>query len=114
MVAPRWWRAVACAAIAFAELPVHCSVEQVVGEWRFHLSPAAPQRSSCGHVRPDDPRKEPRELGPQSAKWSVLLDQDHALSEGTVGAWTMAADALRRLGARLPLRGALGLHPAPG
>jgi hypothetical protein len=44
-------------------------------------------------VRPDDPRKEPRELGSQGAKWSVLLDQDHALSEGTVGAWTMAADA---------------------
>ena len=44
-------------------------------------------------MRPDDPRKEPRELGSQGAKWSVLLDQDHALSEGTVGAWTMAADA---------------------
>merc|ERR1719460_1062902 len=84
--------ALAVAVAVVAELPVHCSLEQVVGEWVFRLSAPAAQRSACGHRRPDDPRAEPRDFR-GAEKWSVLLDQDHALSEWEVGEWSMAADA---------------------
>jgi hypothetical protein len=47
------------AAVALADLPVHCLRSQVVGEWTFHLSPPSATRSSCGHKRPDIPEQQP-------------------------------------------------------
>eukprot|EP00392_Amoebophrya_sp_AT5.2_P000883 g885.t1 len=41
------------------DLPVHCLRHQIEGDWEFTLSPPSPDRSSCGHERPDNERREP-------------------------------------------------------
>lgn len=43
----------------FADLPVHCLRHEIVGQWEFIMSPPSSQRSSCGHERPDNPKKQP-------------------------------------------------------
>eukprot|EP00448_Togula_jolla_P015155 CAMPEP_0170592184 /NCGR_PEP_ID=MMETSP0224-20130122/12794_1 /TAXON_ID=285029 /ORGANISM="Togula jolla, Strain CCCM 725" /LENGTH=573 /DNA_ID=CAMNT_0010916083 /DNA_START=64 /DNA_END=1785 /DNA_ORIENTATION=+ len=81
-----------------ADLPVHCLRHQVVGEWRFFLGPLQPQRSSCGHARPDVEEKQPgRELVSQQgdvSQMTVTMENPHraVTDSDTVGTWTMIYD----------------------
>jgi len=47
------------AAIAVADLPVHCTRSQVLGEWSLFLGTPSADRTSCGHKRPDAPHGQP-------------------------------------------------------
>ena len=35
-----------------ADLPVHCTGDEIFGDWTFHLGPAFPSPHLCGHHRP--------------------------------------------------------------
>lgn len=77
------------------DLPVHCLRHQVVGDWDFFLGPSGPQRSSCGHRRPDDEAKQPPvSLSEVTDRKQVSLRSPNvattALDEN--GRWTMIYD----------------------
>jgi cathepsin C len=84
--------------LAQADLPVHCLRHQVVGDWEFTLSPLQSKRSSCGHLKPDDPNSQPHmkyleSLGSLSKRKMTLRDPDTASDEdGASGTWTMIYD----------------------
>mmetsp|Transcript_44136 Transcript_44136/g.116669 ORF Transcript_44136/g.116669 Transcript_44136/m.116669 type:complete len:638 (-) Transcript_44136:59-1972(-) len=53
----------ACLRLAAADLPVHCLLQDVAGEWNFHVGPAVPTRApdggpavipTCGHHIPNN------------------------------------------------------------
>mmetsp|Transcript_62320 Transcript_62320/g.135307 ORF Transcript_62320/g.135307 Transcript_62320/m.135307 type:complete len:554 (-) Transcript_62320:86-1747(-) len=80
------------------DLPVHCLRHQVVGEWRFALGPAGPQRSSCGHRRPDveesQPQREVVTVGGAETDLMVSLKEPNlaATARDPQGTWTMIYD----------------------
>jgi cathepsin C len=58
---------------ALADLPVHCMKAQVVGEWQLYLTPPSETRDSCGHQRPDAPKKQPKlDMAEIKAKYTDL------------------------------------------
>mmetsp|Transcript_44938 Transcript_44938/g.106706 ORF Transcript_44938/g.106706 Transcript_44938/m.106706 type:complete len:523 (+) Transcript_44938:109-1677(+) len=81
-----------------ADLPVHCLRHEVVGDWRFTLGALAPQRSSCGHARPDVEDKQPARdfLGSHGVAADVFMvtldDPNKAYAGGMDGRWTMIYD----------------------
>jgi len=54
--------------LALADLPVHCMRAQVLGEWKLSIGPSSPQRSACGHHRPDSPKGQPERLAPADSR----------------------------------------------
>jgi len=81
-----------------ADLPVHCLRHQIAGDWEFTVGPLAPERSSCGHTKPDNPYKQPHmkfleSMGPLSKRKMTLKDPSTASAEdGSTGTWTMIYD----------------------
>jgi len=82
-------------------LPVHCLRHEVVGEWRFTIGRASPERSSCGHLRPDkedvQPSRESMAVidGPEDKETQLmvkLLDPNVAKTADSTGHWTMVYD----------------------
>lgn len=80
---------------ANADLPVHCLRHQLVGDWEFTLGPLGKSRPSCGHMRPDNPDKQPpisvdRTMGTKQ----VTLSQPNLAStkSDASGTWTMIYD----------------------
>jgi len=86
------------ACMCSADLPVHCVRHQVVGDWDFTLGPLAPQRSSCGHAKPDNPNGQPplnflESQGHTNTFRVSLRDPDVAsTADGLTGMWTMIYD----------------------
>jgi cathepsin C len=93
--------------LAAADLPVHCLRHQVVGDWEFRLGPPTPQRTSCGHQRPDSEASNPQPSSFASAAATTvkvsLSDPNGArVTDGAgmslldmssqTGAWTMIYD----------------------
>jgi len=77
------------------DLPVHCLHHQVEGDWDFFLGPASPQRSACGHRRPDDETMQPAvSLSEVSARKQVSLRSPNvaATALDANGRWTMIYD----------------------
>lgn len=97
---------------AQGDLPVHCVRHQIVGEWRFSLSPLGDHRTSCGHRRPDIEEAQPEraivdsaisaaQLKPANVSadpivtqmFVALKDPSHAATgQDTRGTWTMVYD----------------------
>ncbi|CAD7963661.1 unnamed protein product [Amoebophrya sp. A25] len=80
-----------------ADLPVHCLRHQIEGEWEFTLSRPSPERSSCGHERPDNERREPSlyqlDDGPTTSMKVSLSMPNRAQTETDVaGTFTMIYD----------------------
>lgn len=81
--------------VVWADLPVHCLHHEILGRWNFMLSPPSPERSSCGHLRPDSVDFQPRRDDVQVGKHLTisLMDpnvaEDEHLQRGT---WTMVYD----------------------
>ena len=82
------------AAVALADLPVHCLRHQVVGEWTFHLSPPSATRSSCGHKRPDIPEQQPELKLDTSTEMKVDFREPNVakVSGGDTGHFSMIYD----------------------
>lgn len=81
--------------VVHADLPVHCLRHQLVGDWDFFLGPTTPQRSSCGHERPDDPDRQPAvELSEVVEQKQVRLNDPNIAStaKDSGGRWTMIYD----------------------
>lgn len=80
---------------ARGDLPVHCLRSQVAGDWDFFLSPPSSQRSSCGHLRPDNEEIQPPVLLDEVAdtKRIHLGKPNKAMTakDGS-GTWTMIYD----------------------
>jgi len=88
-----------------ADIPVHCHGQDVAGEWDIEIAPATTERTSCQHMRPDAPGKQP---GPKEMQESMKLT--HRLNlvaaspahvstggqvtqkNGAYGDWRMIAD----------------------
>eukprot|EP00932_Pfiesteria_piscicida_P006298 SRR837773.16220.p2 GENE.SRR837773.16220~~SRR837773.16220.p2 ORF type:complete len:147 (+),score=44.28 SRR837773.16220:30-470(+) len=97
---------------AHADLPVHCVRHEIVGEWRFSLSPLGEQRTSCGHRRPDLEEQQPQrdlvdnavalaQRTPANASAEPFVDQMFVAlkdpssahtGQDTRGSWTMVYD----------------------
>merc|ERR1719335_1297608 len=80
--------------LAAADLPVHCLRTEVAGDWVFRLGRPSPQRTSCGHQRPDVENDQPRELGEPVLKEKSLklLNPNTVKGESGDGNWTMIYD----------------------
>jgi len=76
------------------DLPVHCLRHQLLGEWSFQLGALTPQRSSCGHQRPDNQDVQPSGVDSvASEKRVTLLDPNTATTaHDTSGSFTMIYD----------------------
>lgn len=86
--------------LTFADLPVNCNYQQVLGNWSFHLNTQtfiadlSDPVTTCGHGQPDQVR--PLALGEklqfsQETVYSVRLEEPNIASSelwGT-GIWTM-------------------------
>jgi cathepsin C len=86
-----------CAVVSFADLPVHCLRNEVVGEWTFTLLKANSSRSACGHRRPDKEEVQPSRSMFDNLKDSSYLrvqlsDPNLAKVQGQAGTWTMVYD----------------------
>mmetsp|Transcript_116390 Transcript_116390/g.336190 ORF Transcript_116390/g.336190 Transcript_116390/m.336190 type:complete len:532 (-) Transcript_116390:104-1699(-) len=82
---------------AFADLPVHCLRHQVLGEWRFMLSPMQETRSSCGHLHPDTEEGQPARNVVDVSKAEQLMvalksPNVAETARDTKGHWTMVYD----------------------
>lgn len=109
MLATRAAAAVAFAVplLARADLPIHCLASDAPGDWVFVVGPGSSERSSCRHLRPDDPQREPLVepgaawLGAEALRVTLGEGGDAASPEGH-GSWRMVSDeALElRLGGR--------------
>ncbi|CAD7936342.1 unnamed protein product [Amoebophrya sp. A120] len=85
-----------------ADLPVHCLRHQVEGDWTFYLSEPSPERSSCGHGRPDNEKREPnpRDLvvdsnaggGNRQMKVSLSMPNRAQTDTDVAGTFTMIYD----------------------
>jgi len=93
-----------------ADLPIHCTLQDVAGDWVFQLGPAAPVRGSlpgCGHHTPNSVSvaltiNHTEIVPPESAqKLEITLTEDIATepqrhliarSGGKEGMWTMVFD----------------------
>jgi len=88
----------ALAAPALADLPVHCLRHEVLGEWRFSLSPASSTRTSCGHLRPDREGGQPARAVVDDARHTeqlmVALRSPNVAetARDAKGHWTMVYD----------------------
>lgn len=81
--------------LAHADLPVHCLGHQVVGDWELTLGESSPQRSSCGHRRPDNQEAQPPTSleGATTTMHVTLASPNRATSgSGGQGKWTMIYD----------------------
>jgi len=82
---------------SIADLPVHCVRHEILGEWRFMLSPSSGVRTSCGHRRPDIEQGQPARSVVDASKAEQLMV---ALKSPNVaetardakGHWTMIYD----------------------
>lgn len=88
-----------------ADIPVHCHAQDVMGKWDIEIAPATTERTSCKHMRPDAPGKQP---GPKEMVESMKLKHRldlavatpvHVSTGGQVsheggasGEWRMIAD----------------------
>jgi cathepsin C len=88
-----------------ADIPVHCHAQDVMGQWDIEIAPATTERTSCKHMRPDAPGKQP---GPtemlESMKGKKRLNLEVATPArvgtggkvtqegGASGEWRMIAD----------------------
>jgi len=83
---------------SLADLPVHCLRHQVAGQWEFTLGPVGPTRSTCGHLSPDSPYKQPamkylEQMGASTKRRMTLNDPNTVSGEdGSSGTWTMIYD----------------------
>jgi len=77
-----------------SDLPVHCLRHQLVGEWDFQLSGLQPERTSCGHQRPDVENVQPGKLAEHmEVKRIALLDPSLAkTSKDPAGYFTLIYD----------------------
>jgi len=87
----------ALAAPALADLPVHCVRHQILGEWRFSLSPATEKRSSCGHLHPDTEEGQPSRAAVDVARGEEIMVALRSpnvaeTARDTKGRWTMVYD----------------------
>jgi len=98
MMPSPWHISVVLAALALpgarADLPVHCLRHQLLGEWSFELGPLAPQRTSCGHQRPDVETAQPHDLAATSGAKRVTLSEPNAAatSSDSAGTFTLIYD----------------------
>ena len=62
-----------------------CFLLQVVGDWQFDLGPAASQRTSCGHRRPDNENTElaDKHVADVIPAHAVVLYQSRVLADTT-------------------------------
>jgi len=79
---------------ARGDLPVHCLRHQLQGEWEFQLGGLSPQRTSCGHERPDVETVQPRDLAHLAeVKHISLLDPSVATTaKDPAGSFTLIYD----------------------
>jgi cathepsin C len=81
------------AAIAVADLPVHCLRNEIVGTWTFTLGPLAPTRSSCGHSRPDLASAQPALTLDKSTELEVTFSEPYHVRAGDkTGTFSMIYD----------------------
>eukprot|EP00747_Dinoflagellata_sp_TGD_P221440 gnl/TRDRNA2_/TRDRNA2_93272_c0_seq4.p1 gnl/TRDRNA2_/TRDRNA2_93272_c0~~gnl/TRDRNA2_/TRDRNA2_93272_c0_seq4.p1 ORF type:complete len:679 (+),score=107.85 gnl/TRDRNA2_/TRDRNA2_93272_c0_seq4:124-2160(+) len=96
--------------LAFADLPIHCSLQDAAGDWTFRLGPGAPldgKIPSCGHSYPNTveamlkidrdkvvPPESAEDLEVTLTEQVAQQPQRHLLarSGATVGMWTMVFD----------------------
>lgn len=86
---------------SFADLPVHCLHHEILGEWQFFLGESSKTRSSCGHLRPDKPDRQPSRLfavdksgQAKSSLMKVSLSNPNTATSDSAGdgTWTMIYD----------------------
>lgn len=90
-----WLLLLVCVIHGRGDLPVHCLRHQVAGTWEFTLGPLGPERTGCGHQRPDDEEKQPGVMLSQVAGKKVvrLRKPNVAVSDqDPAGSWTMIYD----------------------
>jgi len=89
------WILLAVSYRVHGDIPVHCLRSSVVGKWEFSLGEPGPERTSCGHDRPDTASRQPNEdtVTQRSTKKVTLSDPNLVQSDdGEVGTWTMVYD----------------------
>lgn len=85
----------AYASLVTADLPVHCLRHQLEGEWEFTLGPPSSQRSSCGHLKPDNQEKQPPislESSSGTKKITLMKPSKASTDQDQSGKWTMIYD----------------------
>lgn len=87
----------ACVTV-FADLPIHCLHEQVVGEWQFELSTGKGDKTTtCGYPRPDSNRAHFENPPPpfkvaENLKLTLSAPNQVEAANGQRGTWTLIYD----------------------